>query len=194
MESITKLRKTNIVHLSDITILFLLCCWPMGISPVPLFKSGIFIYPTFGSMVDFIRKNLIVGIIYLSLCLILGENHPFSLVPMYNKFPNSANVIHFCDGQGKIVPSVKQFHIKSADLAHQYSTICERNNLPPFAEPDSVGQLPNAGKILFDKTLAESPHNGFTGDLQIRRLCYYMQNDSIYSRDIIMYENIISAK
>ena len=145
-------------------------------------------------MISFIKKNLIVGLVYLFLCLAIGENHPFSLVPMYDRFSNWAYVIYFSDQVGKALPSVKQFRIKSADLAHQYSTICERQDIHGYAEQETQSQLQQIGKVLMDKTLTESPNVKPKGILQIHRICYFMEQDTIASHDVIMYETSMNEK
>src|SRR4051812_49033319 len=39
-----------------------------------------------GIFSGFVRKNMLLALAYIAACLLIGEVHPFTRVPMYNKF------------------------------------------------------------------------------------------------------------
>ena len=70
--------------------------------------------------------HYIIGMIYLVLCLLIGEEHPFSRVEMYDSFPKESEAFYLSNIKGNPIQLQKYFHYSSGNLAHNYYTIENR--------------------------------------------------------------------
>jgi hypothetical protein len=108
-----------------------------------------------------------VGGIYLGLCLWIGEVHPFTLVPMYNSFPNYGYAFYITDEHNKVLPIKKYFSYQSGNLGHYYNAMAQ------LAE--KCYKLPSAEAIV------------------LHRACFTLVNDSIEQHDVVMHQIPISS-
>jgi hypothetical protein len=139
-----------------------------------------------------LSKNISFGLCYLILCLMVGEVHPFTVVPMYNNFPNWAYAFFVTDIEGKLLPGVKYFKTSSADLSHRYWAICERDRITCGNQTETKEELRKVGEVML-KDLMNNNLREFPSDtIQLHRVSYYFQNDSILSTNVLMYERAIT--
>ena len=142
-------------------------------------------------MLKKILQKTSFGIVYLLLCLTIGEVHPFTLLPMYNTFPNWAYTFYVSDSRGSLLQNDKYFTIPADGLAHLYYSICEKEGVAQGYEKETTAELKKAGEIMME-TLVLNPLSPFTGDtLQLHRVCYSINEDSIQSNNIIIHEIVI---
>ena len=132
-------------------------------------------------------RNTLFGVCYITLSLIIGEVHPFTLVPMYNNFPNWAYAFYASDDEGSLLPNNSYFKINSADLAHKYYTICQNNNIRYGDRIETDQELNLVGRLMLNELLDSKANNSFFDKVNIHRVCYFYENDSVNSQDIIMY-------
>ena len=132
--------------------------------------------------------NTSFGLGYLLLCLLAGEVHPFSLLPMYDSFPNWAYAFYVSDKQETLLPNNKYFTIPAMDLAHNYYAICEDQKINTGYEMETKQELNKAGEIILEKLLAKHSALLTADTLQLHRVCYSFQGDSVVTHNTIMYE------
>ncbi len=138
-----------------------------------------------------ILRNTSFGLGYLLLCLFLGEMHPFSLLPMYDSFPNWAYAFYVSDKQDNLLPNNKHFTIPAMDLAHNYYTICEDQKINTGYERETKEELNKAGEIMLEKLLAKRANTLTADTIQLHRICYSLEGDSVIAHNTIMYERAI---
>jgi hypothetical protein len=56
----------------------------------------------------FLRKHLWLGVLYIVLSLAIGEQHPFTLVPMYTSFINEARVLSLTTTDNRLYCAKRQ--------------------------------------------------------------------------------------
>ncbi len=134
-------------------------------------------------------RFVFVGLLYLGLSLFFGEVHPFTTVPMYSNFPNWAYSFYISNPSGRLVPVTHYYNCASDELSHQYSAICSQLHIPYGNRIETARQLQTIGQAMFAflqkrqiKLLPEKER------LQLHRVCYYIQNDTIASQDTVLYE------
>jgi hypothetical protein len=118
----------------------------------------------------------------------IGEFHPFSLLPMYDSFPNWSYAFYISDSKGQLIPNDGNFSIRSADLAHRYYAICDSANVPTGYQKESELELHKVGQIMMRTILSTAPIALRWDTLQLHRVCYYLEDVSILVHNIIMYE------
>ena len=139
-------------------------------------------------MVKSFLRNTSFGLGYLLLCLLIGEVHPFSLLPMYNSFPNWAYAFYVSDKQDNLLPNNKYFAIPAMDLAHNYYAICEDQKINTGYEMETKEELNKAGEIMMQKLLAKHSASLTADTLQLHRICYSFQGGCVVTHNTIMYE------
>jgi hypothetical protein len=91
----------------------------------PDFKIIIMLQKKSQDIVAHSLKEVFIGTLYILLCLIIGEDHPFSRVEMYNSFPKTSHSFFLCSTNGKVIPLKNFFHYSSENLTHNYNAICQ---------------------------------------------------------------------
>lgn len=98
--------------------------------------------------------------LYIMSCLLIGEHHPFTTVPMYNYLPSESYVFYFNNKQGQFVPLNQFTSVDGAAVSHKFynlnpklihfrenfcgsidSTLCKRvyqDVVPPVHNVDSL--------------------------------------------------------
>jgi len=129
-----------------------------------------------------------VGGGYLFLSLLFGEHHPFTLVPMYNSFPNYAYSFYLADSTNRLLPLAQYYSLADDELSHHYSSICQVQNIAFGNQCESPDQLQKIGSAMFAKLkhyrYAELPAR----KIQLHRVCYFLQADTIAQNDLVMFE------
>lgn len=143
-------------------------------------------------LLKFLLKNLWLGLSYVMLSLTIGENHPFTLVPMYNNFPNYAYSYYLSDGRGTLLPLAGYFKYDIGNLSHNFNAICQDKNIPHGFQMETEEQLREVGEAMISQVM-EHRFARLPGDtLQLHRICYFMQGDTIAQKDVVMYETVVN--
>lgn len=139
----------------------------------------------------YLYPYFLVGLIYIVLSLIIGENHPFTLLPVYSTFPNYAYSFYLSDGTGKVIPIGKYFSYGAADLSHVYVAACAMQKLSPGIQDHSALQLASLGEVMLNE-LKEHPGTlHLSGKVQLHRVRFFIGRDSIKKNDVMMYEAVL---
>ncbi len=139
-------------------------------------------------MIKYNEQNISVGLCYVILSLIIGECHPFSLVDMYNRFPEKACTFYLTDTKGKLLPIENYYHYKTGDLTHNYNAICKSKNITGDNHTLTSEQLHNIGEIMMSQLGQRCFSKPLANTIQLHQIYFFLKNDSIQSNDIIMYE------
>ncbi len=139
---------------------------------------------------DKLFQNVLVGIGYVVLSLLIGEQHPFTLVPMYNNLPNYAYSFYLSDDKGQILPFAKYFKCADDYPAHTYNAICENKKIRSGNRLETKQQLSEIGKQM----IADLKEHQFAllpkSRIQLHRICYFLERDSLKKDDYLMYEEL----
>ncbi len=132
-------------------------------------------------------RGILLGLIYVAISLVIGEQHPFTLVPMYNGFQNYAYSFYMTTADGKLLPFHVYFDCKDDFPSHLYGSICDKIGVNAGNETETDIQLNRVGEdmllTLKKRHLLPLPK----GEIQIHRICYYSENGLIKSRSKKMY-------
>ncbi len=137
--------------------------------------------------ISFIRKNLMVGIIYLILCLLVGETHPFTLMPMYNKFINYAYSFKVTDKEGKIIPVKQYYNTNCGSLAHKYYAIAQSLGINYGFEKETPKELELTGKQMLKELQERKKMNPPVDTICLYLVNHSFRNDSIVKTEKLMY-------
>ena len=137
--------------------------------------------------ISFIRKNLMIGIIYLILCLLIGEIHPFTLMPMYNKFVNYAYSFKLTDKEGKVIPVSSYYSITCGSLAHKFYAISNSLAVNCGFEKETTQELRIIGKKLLKELEASRKTNPPADTICLYLVNHSFENDSIVKTEKLMY-------
>jgi hypothetical protein len=129
-----------------------------------------------GGLSGFIRKNMLLGLAYILLCLLIGEVHPFTRVPMYNKFDDYAYSFKLTDSDDQLIPISKYYRISSAGLGHKYSLFMQNPEALAYSGRELLNQLQESRKA---KPPADS--------LRLYLVRHYLTNDSLLQTETLMY-------
>jgi hypothetical protein len=135
-----------------------------------------------------IKQNLFLGLCYIALSLIIGECHPFSLVSMYDSFPKTACTFYLSDNVGNLMPLQNYFDYKTADLTHNYYAICDKKKIAGGNETETQEQLHEIGKDMLNPLIQQLLIKEIPKKIQIHQVYYFLKNDSICSKEKMMYE------
>lgn len=139
-------------------------------------------------LIKLIKPNISLGLFYVIICLIVGECHPFSLVSMYNSFPDKACTFYLSDSKGRLLPLKSYYHYITGDLTHNYNAICRSMNMNGGNQAETPEQLDSIGKkmmeILEQRRFLKPP----VDPIQLHQVYYSLKGDSIHSSDNIIYE------
>lgn len=131
-------------------------------------------------------KGYLPGLMYVVLCLLVGENHPFSLVPMYDSFPDQSYSFYLSNEQNKILPVESYFTYRAEDIAHNYYAIYDHLS---GNETDSM--LHETGQAMWQRLLPNIKPTAHLADtVYLHRVTYYLHDDTINSSDEILYAGV----
>ena len=134
-----------------------------------------------------LRKNFAVGFIYLLLCLMIGETHPFSLVEMYNSFPNFARTFLLTDSHENVLPFNEYYWLNSSDLSHKYTTAVELIESKKPGQKLTPDDLQKVGEIMMKALLDNSKKPVKTDSIKLYLITNYMSNDSVQTDKQLLY-------
>ncbi len=125
---------------------------------------------------------------YIALSALIGEVHPFTRMPMYSYVSNYAYSFYISNEQGKLIPIKDYFNYKADDLTHHFSAICERQNIPYGFGKEDITVLKSVGETMLTQMMHHQRKPIPAHKIQLHRIYYYLQNDSINKTDLMMYE------
>lgn len=130
--------------------------------------------------------SIFLFLLYLILCLLLDEFHPFSRYPMYSSFPDYSYVFYL-SSEEKLVPFNGNFRMKANDVSHLYVAVCEKHNFLHGSGLESDSQLTVVGKEMFEQILETKIGNLSQDSLAIHREHYFYKDGKIQKNDKILY-------
>lgn len=133
---------------------------------------------------------IMVGLCYIALSVWFGEVHPFTVVPMYNNFPNWAYSFYMSDKNNNIIPIATYFNYKDDELSHNFSAICSSENISYANKTIVDPELLKVGKLMALQLFKKKIKPLDTDSVRLHRVCYFLCNDSICSTDLILYEGL----
>lgn len=139
------------------------------------------------SFIGFIRKNLMLGLVYLILCMLIGEVHPFTQMPMYNKFVNYAYSFKVTDKEGKVIPVNRHYRANCGSLAHKFYAISNSLGVNCGFEKETTLELQLIGKQLMKELQASRKTNPPADTICLYLVNHSFENDSIVKTERLMY-------
>lgn len=139
------------------------------------------------SFIGFIRKSLMLGLVYLILCLLIGEVHPFTKMPMYDRFVNYAYSFKVTDKAGNIIPANRHYRVNCGSLAHKFYVICNTLQVNCGFEKETTQELQLVGKQLLKELEASRKTNPPADTICLYLVNHYFDNDSIVKTERLMY-------
>ncbi len=136
-------------------------------------------------MLKKIIPDVSIGVCYVVLSLLIGECHPFSKESMYDSFPDRSYTFYLSDTRGQLLPLKKYYHFTTNELTHVYNAICESRDLNGDREAE---QMQSIGMTLMEELNRRRFAAVPTDSIQLHQVNYFLQNDSIHTKDILMYE------
>ena len=127
--------------------------------------------------INFLVSRFSFGIVYIALSLLIGECHPFSLVSMYDRFPNYACTYYLTDFNQKLIPLKIHFDYNTNNLTHFHGSAQSK-------EPSTI-----VGKSMMRDLLLHIKNKEVIDSLQLHQVCFSLENDSIVETDEIIYEH-----
>jgi hypothetical protein len=107
---------------------------------------------------------------------------------VYCNLPNYSYSYYFSDTTGKLYPSGHYFDLDVGSLAHIYVAIGGKEKIPIGFEMETAPQLNKIGEVMTNQMKQRPYINWPSGVVDLHRVCFYMAGDSIFNRDIVMYE------
>jgi hypothetical protein len=135
-------------------------------------------------------SGFIIILIYVIGVIIFGEEHPFSKFSMYNSFADYSYVFYFTDNENKMIKCT-DLNTTGTNLAHMYTTICEKNNFKHGHGMESDSELREIGKQMLNITKINNlkyTHNNKKD--KINRMYFYYEGKVIKCKKQEMYETI----
>jgi hypothetical protein len=140
------------------------------------------------SVVDFIRKNILLGAFYIVLCILIGEVHPFTKVSMYNKFVNYAYAFKLTDSNDSIIPIKQNFDWGAGALSHKYSNFMAAHHFEYGNNVESDSSLQLAGKqLLTELKRSKKLKVTIPDSLKLYLVSYSLAGDSVIEEQKLLY-------
>lgn len=121
-----------------------------------------------------------------------GEHHPFTLVKMFDSFPNWAYVFYTRNAKNEILFVNKYYNIKRNEgtVAHTFFSYCDQHKIAYGYGKEDSSQLHKAGSYLLTYMLEEidCPQNQLDTIYLIRKHLYFRNNQ------LIQYDQIIASQ
>lgn len=139
------------------------------------------------SFLSSVRNKMMLALVYLILCLIIGEAHPFTRVSMYNNFTKYAYSFKLTDNKENLIPFEKYYRVSSSALAHKFVVIAQELT-PAWAYGSETPEtLAIIGRELL-KELQESKKTTPPADtLRLYLVRHYMYSDSLMKTEKLIY-------
>lgn len=129
-----------------------------------------------------------IAVIYTGLSIIIGETHPFTLMPMYSQFSNCAYTIKVTKSNGFSIPVSAYFQLGTGELCHKYYTVRTARNIQSEERHETTEELGIIGcellEALRSKKITQKPLEA----VQLHLVTYYLSNDSIKTEEKFMCE------
>jgi hypothetical protein len=134
----------------------------------------------------FLRKHLWLGVLYIVLSLAIGEQHPFTLVPMYTSFINEARVLSLTTANGQPIVLKGKFNVHSGGLMHRYFA---KRNAIEASSPNLTEKEQNKiiGSFLIDEITNSSLASCSSDTLQLHLLTYHLHDHELKYASTLIY-------
>lgn len=124
-----------------------------------------------------------LGIGYLLLSLTIGEVHPFTLVPMYNHFPNWSYAFYLTDEKNQLIPLKEHFRYSAGNFGHHFCAVAEDENISYGERRESDSELNLIGEKMLLKLSGQCYKKTEAEEVRLHRLCFYWEGDSVQTED-----------
>lgn len=205
------LKAILFISFLSIVILFILIprWWTIG----SLSEFSIW-YPTVGSLI-WVFKNLVllalsciflyfffqfrkkqntvvfdIFIPFVILSWIIGEQHPFSRIPMYHSFPNYAYVFSLSDKNDRLIPLKSVSYLGTAELSHLYYTSLYNHEifLYGYAREDSFN-LGIIGADMINNTTWINPNFLADSCFHLNRQYFFVSDKGFEVINKVIYDS-----
>lgn len=95
-----------------------------------------------------------VMLAYFIASTMLGEIHPFSMIPMYQRIRQHADLFYLEDAQGKVIPLAGVGSISSAFINKHFDTFLNTERMTMDQVLVDTMALKRAGKYVFDRSIS----------------------------------------
>lgn len=135
-----------------------------------------------------IRENTFLFFLFVALSWFIGEQHPFSRIPMYHSFPKYAYVFYLEDLNNQLVPFKEISKLHAAEMSHLYYAALKKRNIS-YGEgrEDSLVNYYHIGLEVFENIDWHSEEDKI--GLKMKRKLLTTQNDMLIEEEEILYEN-----
>lgn len=134
-----------------------------------------------------VRENTFLFFLFVALSWRIGEQHPFSRIPMYHSFPEHAYVFYLEDQNNLLIPFKTISRLHAAEMSHlYYSALKNRNISYGKGREDSLVNYYHIGLEVFENIdwYSEEDKVG----LKLKRKLLITQNDKLIEEEKILYE------
>ena len=99
-------------------------------------------------------KSCFIFLGFIILSWIIGEKHPFSRVPMYDKLPNWAYIFYLKDNNNRILFTREYYssNLSTHDLGHVFYSYCQSKHIDYGFGNESQEELQVVGNFMLDNT------------------------------------------
>jgi hypothetical protein len=135
-------------------------------------------------------SGFIIALTYFIGVMIFGEAHPFCKFSMYSSFADYSYVFYFTDNENKMIKCT-DLNTTGTNLAHMYTTICEKNDFKHGHGMESDSVLHEIGKQMLNIIRINNlklTHNN--KKVKINRMYFYYEGKDIKCKKQEMYETI----
>jgi|GEM_PF-1708398 len=194
----------QIILLAEMVILLLYVCWEIywlsKVGTAAIKWHTYFAGFVFGislllllpyAWVHYIKQRSWLLVLYVPLCLLIGEAHPFSNVSMYSSFAPDAYAFMLTDNRDNIIPISKYYSTHSGNLGHEFNSICADmhiNGYPDYAKAENVIAI---GKVLFAHLQLKEISTPPTDSVKLYMVSYTYGGNKISSNKTLMYNGSV---
>lgn len=134
-------------------------------------------------------RSLTLGICYVILSLCIGECHPFSREPMYDRFPAQAYTFYISDSQNAVLPLARYTHMTTDAITHFFNAWCEHRNISTDSLVKNERLYEEAGNAIATEIRKHQYPERPLGNFTVHEVFYAVQDDTIMHIDKSMYES-----
>lgn len=136
----------------------------------------------------FASSSICIVITYLIGVIIWGEAHPFSRFAMYSSFADYSYAFYFTNENNQLIKCT-DLNTTGTNLAHMYTTLCEKNNFSHGhgTESDSVLAVVGKQMLAIVKLNNVNPKHK-NKKVQLHRIYFFYEGQIIKHKTHLMYE------
>ena len=114
------------------------------------------------------------------------EFHPFTLVPMFNNFPNWSYTFYVTNDHDSLIPIMKYFNYDAGTLGHKFYAIGDVMKYNYGYQRETESELDILGKQMLESLKESQTKNIPTDKLKLYRKTFYWENGKIREKDVLL--------